>query len=105
MPTIETIGIEDLKNNLSAYLREVRLGTRILVSDPNRVTVELRRPRVTDATPETDDPILSEWITSGVVIAPTRRKGRLPESPVRLEEGAAACALEWDRGPSRPFRT
>ena len=32
---MKTVGIKDLKNNLSAYLRDVKRGTRILVSDRN----------------------------------------------------------------------
>jgi antitoxin (DNA-binding transcriptional repressor) of toxin-antitoxin stability system len=45
MARLKTVGVKELKNNLSAYLREVRRGTRILVSDRNTVVAELHEPR------------------------------------------------------------
>ena len=45
MGSLKTVGIKELKNNLSAYLREVRRGTRVLVSDRNSVVAELHEPR------------------------------------------------------------
>lgn len=33
MAELKTVGVRELKNKLSAYLREVRTGVRVLVSD------------------------------------------------------------------------
>jgi antitoxin (DNA-binding transcriptional repressor) of toxin-antitoxin stability system len=44
MANLKTVGIKELKNNLSAYLREVRMGARILVSDRNVIIAELHEP-------------------------------------------------------------
>jgi len=38
------VGVKELKNRLSAYLREVRGGTVILVTDRENVVAELREP-------------------------------------------------------------
>jgi len=94
----KTVGIKELKNNLSAYLREVRRGTRVLVSDRNRVVAELHEPMAGYATDEPIDPKLAEWIEAGIVSPPTVAKAKLPASPVRLEEGTATRLLDADRG-------
>ena len=88
---------KDLKNNLSAYLREVRRGTRVLVSDRNRVVAELHEPRSGYAVDEPLDPKLARWIDDGVISPPTARKSKLPASPVRLEEGTANRLVDEDR--------
>jgi hypothetical protein len=97
MSHIKIVGIKDLKNNLSAHLRDVRRGTRILVSDRNAVVAELHEPTVTYSLPESVDPILAEWIQSGIVRPPKRKKTPLPTSPVRLPEGTASRLIDEDR--------
>jgi hypothetical protein len=94
----KTVGIKELKNNLSAYLREVRRGVRVLVSDRNRVVAELHEPTAAYATDEPLDPKLAEWMETGAVIPPSVEKKKLPASPVKLEEGAAARLLDEERG-------
>jgi antitoxin (DNA-binding transcriptional repressor) of toxin-antitoxin stability system len=39
---VKTVGIRELKNRLSEYVREVRLGERVLVSDRGVIVAELR---------------------------------------------------------------
>jgi prevent-host-death family protein len=41
---MKAVGIRELKNRLSAYLREVAQGEVVLVTDRGRVVTELRRP-------------------------------------------------------------
>lgn len=38
------MGIRELKNNLSRYLRRVQAGERVLVTDRGRTVAELRAP-------------------------------------------------------------
>ena len=95
---LKTVGIKELKNNLSAYLRDVRRGVRVLVSDRNRVVAELHEPRSGYAVDDSMDPRIAEWIDSGVIVPPTAGKTSLPNSPVKLEDGVAARLLDEDRG-------
>jgi prevent-host-death family protein len=44
MPYMKTVGVRDLKNKLSEYLRHVRLGESILVTDRGEVVAELLPP-------------------------------------------------------------
>ncbi len=62
---MKAVGIRELKNRLSEYLRLVRGGEDILVTDRGEVVAELRRPgRYHEETPY---PGLNELIRKGVV--------------------------------------
>jgi len=98
MADIKSVGIRDLKNNLSARLREVRRGVRVLVSDRDAVVAELHEPTATYATGEFSDPVLAGWIREGALVPPARPKEPPLESPVRLPEGSARNLLDQDRG-------
>jgi hypothetical protein len=69
MKKLKTVGIKELKNNLSSYLREVRSGSTVLVSDRGDIVAELREPysRINAAGPV--NPLLLDWAQSGVVVA------------------------------------
>jgi antitoxin (DNA-binding transcriptional repressor) of toxin-antitoxin stability system len=41
---MKTVGVRELKNRLSQYLREVRAGESVLVSDRGQVIAELSPP-------------------------------------------------------------
>lgn len=41
---MKAVAIKELKNRLSAYLREVQAGEVVLVTDRGRVVAELRQP-------------------------------------------------------------
>jgi len=98
MGNLKTVGIKELKNNLSAYLREVRRGTRVLVSDRNRAVAELHAPASGYVVDDPMHPRLAEWIDAGIVSPPTAKKTKLPASPVVLEEGTASRLLDEERG-------
>ena len=100
MPDLKTVGVKELKNKLSAYLREVRQGTRVLVSDRNRIVAELHEPGAHYGIDEALDPTLAAWIDAGVVALPSREKEPLPDSPVRLPDGTSRELLDQDRGES-----
>ena len=44
MTWMKTVGVRDLKNKLSEYLRRVRLGESVLVTDRGEVVAELLPP-------------------------------------------------------------
>ena len=98
MAGLKSVGIKELKNNLSAYLREVRRGTRILVSDRNTIVAELHEPRAGYGVPDSADPLVAEWTDSGIVSPPSRKKTPLPASPITSRDGEALSLLNQDRG-------
>jgi antitoxin (DNA-binding transcriptional repressor) of toxin-antitoxin stability system len=97
MANLKTVGIKELKNNLSAYLREVRRGARILVSDRNVIIAELHEPLSGHTLDRNINPQLSEWVNTGMVRLPLSEKIMLPPSPVRLNDGLALELLKQDR--------
>lgn len=95
MKTVELVGVKNLKNNLSAYLRHVKRGVRVLVTDRDEVIAELGKPRR-----ESGDlpPLFEEWIRRGELRPGRRPKRALPVSPVRFPAGTAKRLLDLDRG-------
>lgn len=41
---MKRVGLRELKNRLSQYVREVRNGEKVLVTDRGEIVAELRRP-------------------------------------------------------------
>jgi hypothetical protein len=101
MKRLKTVGIKELKNNLSAYLREVRNGATVLVSDRNTIVAELREPYGRAALGEAINPLLMDWAEAGLVSLPTVAKAHLTPSPVKSRAGTSAELLERDREDNR----
>jgi prevent-host-death family protein len=85
-----SVGIAELRRNLSSYLRRVERGERLLVTDRDRPVAELGPPPTTGAA-------LDRLTAEGRLARPTRRG--LPE-PLKLEgdKYALTRALEEIRG-------
>jgi prevent-host-death family protein len=86
----KTVGIAELRQNLSRYLRRVENGERLLVTDRNRPVAELGPP------PSTGE-ALDRLIAEGRVTRPPRRG--LPP-PLRMDGDpyALSRALDEIRG-------
>lgn len=87
---MKSVGVAELRQNLSKYLRLVEQGQRLLVTDRNRPVAELGPP------PSTGD-ALDRLIAEGRVSPPSRRG--LPE-PLQLagDPHALSRALDEIRG-------
>lgn len=85
-----TVGVAELRQNLSRYLRRVERGERLLVTDRNRPVAELGPPPSTGAE-------LDRLIAEGRVSRPVRSS--LPE-PLELDGDpyALSRALDEIRG-------
>lgn len=85
-----TVGIAELRQNLSRYLRRVEQGERLVVTDRNKPVAELGPPPSTGAA-------LDLLIAEGRVSRPARRGLPLP---LRLagDPHALSQALEEIRG-------
>ncbi len=95
---IHKVNIRALKDRLSAYLRDVRGGDVVLVTDRGQVVAELRQP-TSHLAAGAAEARLSEFADRGSV-----RIG-LPNSPeaysapkVRLASDVVQQALAWARG-------
>jgi antitoxin (DNA-binding transcriptional repressor) of toxin-antitoxin stability system len=95
MKAVDRVGVKNLKNNLSAYLRQVKRGVRVLVTNRGEVIAEIGKPRK-----EHGDfpPLFEEWIRRGELRPGRRPKKSLPISPVRFPAGTVQRLLDLDRG-------
>jgi prevent-host-death family protein len=85
-----TVGVAELRQNLSRYLRRVERGERLLVTDRNRPVAELGPAPSTGAA-------LDRLIAAGRVARPARR-GLPPPLPMDGDPHALSRALDEIRG-------
>jgi antitoxin (DNA-binding transcriptional repressor) of toxin-antitoxin stability system len=94
---MRTVGIRELKNRLSEYVRLVRQGEEVLVTDRGVVVAELRPPG--SRASEVPYPALAEAARLGRVRIGARNQSDLYsrlEPP--LPDGTAEELLDWVRG-------
>ena len=97
MHTMKSVGIRDLKNGLSEYLREVRHGATVLITDRGTVVAELREPRAVYGTAP-DYTTMERWIEEGNVRPPLVAKRPVSSTSVHLPDGTSQALLDRDRG-------
>ncbi len=91
---MQAVAIKELKNRLSAYLREVARGEVVLVTDRGKVVAELRRPTTGPA----PDYGLSHLHAQGVLalgLPQSKRAYRRTKVKVRVDSRAL---LDEERG-------
>jgi prevent-host-death family protein len=91
------IGIRELKDNLSRYIRRVEAGQRIAVTAHGRVVAQL----VPTASAARNSPG-SRWdglIAAGILHPPVEAGDPFEDWPdIRLPRGTAAALIDADRG-------
>jgi antitoxin (DNA-binding transcriptional repressor) of toxin-antitoxin stability system len=98
---MKTVGIRDLKNRLSEYVREVRSGEEILVTDRGHVVAELRPPPPPGARASVH-PGLATLARRGIlVLGKSNTPDLYPPLPPILATGSAAELLAEERGDRR----
>jgi antitoxin (DNA-binding transcriptional repressor) of toxin-antitoxin stability system len=93
---MRAVGVRELKNRLSEYLRLVRNGEEILVTDRGEVIAELRQP-----TPRVELPYraLQDVIRQGRArLGLPNRPDVYPALGAAGPQGAAARLLDEERG-------
>jgi antitoxin (DNA-binding transcriptional repressor) of toxin-antitoxin stability system len=96
---MKAVAIKELKNRLSSYLREVKNGEVVLVTDRGRVVAELRLPS-TGATFSVHDQALERLCAEGLVVAGLPQDARAYRpSPLRraVTSGGLLAAERGDR--------
>jgi antitoxin (DNA-binding transcriptional repressor) of toxin-antitoxin stability system len=94
---MKAVGIRELKNRLSEYLRQVRRGEEILVTDRGVVVAELRRPG--PRTSDSEYPALVELARGGKArLGAENRPELYPALEPALTEGTALDLLDEERG-------
>jgi antitoxin (DNA-binding transcriptional repressor) of toxin-antitoxin stability system len=74
---MRAVGIKELKNRLSEYVRLAAAGERVLITDRDRVVAELVAPQ--PGTPSTvSDATLAEAVRAGWLRPPVLPAGMIP---------------------------
>jgi prevent-host-death family protein len=98
---METVGIRELKNRLSAYVRKVEAGDVVLVTDRGRVVAELVPPGWQRPAPDIHPGLLELARRDGLRL-PTRPNSpelyRRPGTPVDLGGLTVQDLIDWERG-------
>jgi antitoxin (DNA-binding transcriptional repressor) of toxin-antitoxin stability system len=96
---MKAVAVRELKNRLSAYLREVAGGEVVLVTDRGRVVAELRRPTVETLSSPAEQ-ALGRLVAAGVLTV-----GR-PQDPAAYQQTGVQMSrpsqtlLDAERGES-----
>jgi prevent-host-death family protein len=98
---METVGIRELKNHLSAYVRKAEAGDVVLVTDRGRVVAELVPPGWERLAPDVRLGLL-ELVRRDGLHLPTRPNDpelyRRPGVAVDLGGLTVQDLIDWERG-------
>lgn len=95
---MKTVGLRDLKNRLSEYVRKVRAGHGFLVTDRGQVVGELRPTGLPRGLPE-PHPGLSLLAKRGSLkLGAPNDPGLYPRLPQALPPGTVERLLDAERG-------
>lgn len=94
-------GIREVKNNLSAYIREVKRGKVVRITDRGQVVAELRPPSASSG----EESIYEQLVDEGKVIAPSRpfdaKLVSLPRGRPKFPAGYVNELIDADRDERR----
>jgi antitoxin (DNA-binding transcriptional repressor) of toxin-antitoxin stability system len=94
---MRAVGLKELKNRLSEYVRIAASGERVLVTDRDRVVAELIAPQA--GTPETAaDAALAEAVRAGWLRPPVLPVGTIPPRAPVAPLAELLAELDEDRG-------
>ena len=81
-----SVGVRDLKNQLSQYLQYVKNGERVFVTEHNRIIAEISLPK-DSSEDRTVDVILDELANSGKLIRASRSESiaKASENPTDID--------------------
>ena len=94
---MKAVGVRELKNRLSEYLRAVKRGERVLITDRGQVIAELRQPSVD---PELGGlpAALALLVRERTVVGLPNAAEAYPALPSRVPEGTSRRLLDELRG-------
>jgi antitoxin (DNA-binding transcriptional repressor) of toxin-antitoxin stability system len=93
---MRAIGIKQLRDRLSEYVRLAAAGETVLVTDRDRVVAELGPPQPARPARATDA-IVAEWVRQGLATPPTLPRGTRPRRHRLIPHEQLMADLARDR--------
>jgi antitoxin (DNA-binding transcriptional repressor) of toxin-antitoxin stability system len=95
---MRVVGLRELKNRLSEYVRRVRAGEAVLVTDRGEIVAELRPPGHPTLAPDIE-PGLLELASRGLVcLGGPNSPDHYPAMPPALRSVTVTALLDAERG-------
>lgn len=95
---MKAVGVRELKNRLSAYIRDVRAGESVLVTDRGEVVAELGPPGYGATTSNHPPGVQALARRSLATLGRPNDPGAYPRLSRVLKPGRAAALLAAERG-------
>lgn len=95
---MKSVGVRELKNRLSEYLREVRSGEAVLVTDRGDVVAELVPPGERPDEPGLPSGLMALARRGQVTIGASNEAGLYPNLSRLLKRHRSALLLDEERG-------
>jgi antitoxin (DNA-binding transcriptional repressor) of toxin-antitoxin stability system len=90
---MKAVGVRELKNRLSEYLRAVRQGEQILITDRGQVIAELRQPTAYSDQGDLAPALASMVRERTLEVGLPNRAEAYPAQPRRVPDGTAGRVL------------
>lgn len=105
LSSMRAAGVREVKNRLSEFLRLVRNGETILVTDRGEVIAQLAPPPAASGPALSEDQALARLASAGKLRPPRGRvpgagEGAIPGLPSGIDVARALDAVREDRGGS-----
>lgn len=94
---MERVGLRELKNRLSEYVRRVRAGQGFLVTDRGQAVAELRPPGAPGESPPTEPGLVSLARRGSITLGAPNDPGVYTPLPQVLPPGTAQRLLNEER--------
>lgn len=96
---MKAVAVKELKNRLSSYLREVKSGEVVLVTDRGQVVAELRQP-TKGTSLAAHDQAIERLVAQGVLVAGLPQDARAYRRSPLSRPVASTDLLDAERGES-----
>ena len=100
MPGMETVGIRELKDRLSKYVRQVETGDVVIITDRGRVVAELVPPGRDPRRAETHPGLLELERRGQIRLGVGKNRPELYPTMSRVDLGGLTVQdlIDWERG-------
>ena len=93
---MRAIGVKQLRDRLSEYVRLAAAGETVLVTDRDRVVAELGPPQPTRPARAADS-VVAEWVRQGLATPPALPRGTRPRRHRLIPHEQLTADLARDR--------